>query len=59
MENRDLWETLLANADGITVLWQWVRTGTGGTDMAQALGLAAKAAEEAARKGVTLRPDTA
>ena len=59
VENRDLWEALLAAADGLAVRWQWVRTGTGDADMAQALVLAAKAAEEAARKGVILRPDTA
>lgn len=54
VENRDLWEKLIAEAEGRNVTWQWVR-GHNGTDLnEQADRLAYRGAREAERQGVSL-----
>lgn len=54
-DNRDLWERLLAAAEGLAVEWHWVKGHNGNRWNERADALASAAAAEAERSGVRFR----
>lgn len=54
VENRDLWEKLIAEAEGRNVTWQWIRGHNGAALNERADRLAYHGARKAERQGVSL-----